>query len=123
MSYRIAPSKDGRYIILTVEGAVTRQTAMQQNVEAHALGSQLGLNCYLCDMRSARNIESPLSGYQFAYEDMQKTSAIDRNARVAILVSPEDHSHDFIETVARNSGLRVALFTQYEEAVRYLIED
>lgn len=116
----IALSDDGTYIILTVEGEVTRQSAMQQNLEAHALGRELGVNRYLVDMRAARNIESPLDGYRFAYEDMQQTPGIDRNARVAVLVSPGDHSHDFIETVARNSGLHVTLFTNYKQAVRYL---
>ena len=38
MKYTIKPSKDGKYIILKVAGEINRQSAMKQNLEAHALG-------------------------------------------------------------------------------------
>jgi hypothetical protein len=39
---------------------------------------------------------------------------------VAVVVAQGDHSHDFIETVARNSGLNVKLFTDRVEAMAFL---
>lgn len=42
---------------------------------------------------------------------------------VALLVSPDDHSHDFIETVARNAGLNVTIFTDLQAAKAYLTGD
>ncbi|MHB9027638.1 MAG: hypothetical protein ACYC9O_02595 [Candidatus Latescibacterota bacterium] len=73
------------------------------------------------DVTESRNIESSTKGYQFAHSDMM-TDKIDRFARVAMLVSPGDHSHDFIETVSRNAGLNVTLFRDREQAVRHLLE-
>jgi hypothetical protein len=44
MEYSIVPSEDRKYIILTVKGEITRDIAMQQNLEAHALGGKLGIH-------------------------------------------------------------------------------
>jgi len=120
MPYTIKLSEDGKYILVTTQGDMTRELAMEHNREAHALGRELGIKRYLVDLRASRNVESPTDGYQFAYHDMPEDPEIDRSARVALLVSPEDHSHDFIETVSRNSGLSVTIFRNYEEALAYL---
>jgi hypothetical protein len=123
MPYSIKPSQDGKYILVTVQGDMTRALAMEHNRESHALGRKLGIRRYLVDLRKSRNVESLLDGYQFAYQDMPQQPEIDRSARVAILVSPGDHSHDFIETVSRNSGLDVTLFRDYEQAIAHLTGD
>lgn len=123
MEYNIALAENETYIVLTIRGEITREEAMQSNLEAHALGQKLGIHRYLTDARQARNRESVLEKYKFAYEDMKQTDEIDRRARVALLVSPEDHSHDFIETVSRNSGLDVTLFRDMEEAIEHLMKD
>lgn len=118
-SYQIKPSEDGKYIILTVVGEITGQSAMEHNIAAHALGRELGINRYLTDLRQARNIDSVIHNYEFAYEDMDSPD-VDRTAVVAILAAPDDHSHDFVETVARNAGLNVTLFRDWDEAENYL---
>jgi hypothetical protein len=53
---------------------------------------------------------------------MLKTQGIDRNARVAILVSPNDYSHFFIETVLNNAGLYAKIFTDPDLARLHLIK-
>lgn len=123
MEYSITPSEDGKYIILKVKGEMTRAAAMKVNREVHTLGKKLGVNRYLEDVTEARNVESTLDGYKFAYEDMKQAPEVDRFARVALLVSPNDHSHDFIETVSRNTGLNVKIFRAREEAVQHLTKD
>lgn len=123
MSCTIAPSEDGKYIVLTVKGQITRKTALQQNLEAHALGKKLGVNRYLVDVTEAKNTDSVKNNYDFAYTDMSTTEGIDKTARVATLVRSGDHSHDFIETVTRNSGLNVTLFTDLNMAVQYLLKE
>lgn len=123
MEYSIQVSDDGHYIVLKVLGAINRQSAMQQNVEAHALGKQLGINRFLVDVTESRNTDSIGDSYEFAYTDMKETEGIDIFARVATLVSPEDHSHDFIETVAQNSGLNVRIFRDRKEALEFLLRE
>jgi hypothetical protein len=122
MPYRIEPSECGRYILMTVTGDLNSSTAMTQNLEAHALGMELGIRRYLVDLIDATNTESVLGNYTFAHEKMKETEGIDVGATVAILVSPEDHSHDFIETVSKNAGLHVTLFRDRESTLQHLTD-
>ncbi|MBW1985270.1 MAG: hypothetical protein JRI53_11180, partial [Deltaproteobacteria bacterium] len=73
MNYTITPSKDGKYIILKIQGEINRQSAMKQNLEAHTLGGKLGINRYLVDVTESRNTDSVMESYDFAYEDMKNT--------------------------------------------------
>ncbi|MFC1569303.1 hypothetical protein ACFL4L_03645 [bacterium] len=123
MAYTIHPSADGNYIVLKVTGDISRELAMQYDIEAHKLGDELGINRYLMDMTESRNVDSVMESYKFAYDDLPETSTIDKSACVALLVSPNDHSHDFIETVTRNIGLNVTLFRDRDEAVNHLLEN
>lgn len=122
MSCEITASEDGRYILLEVVGEINRRTAMAQNLKAHALGRELGIRRYLVDVTRARNTDTALDDYEFAHRDMQ-TDGIDVGARVAVLVSPGDRSHEFVETVARNAGMNVRNFEDRDQALRFLLDD
>ena len=121
MKYTITPSADGKYIILKIKGEINRKTINQPNLKAHALGKKLCIERYLIDVTEAENTDSILDSYEFAYSDMINTEEIDKNAHAAILVSPGDHSHDFIETVLINAGLKVKLFRDPDLARSFLI--
>jgi hypothetical protein len=121
MSYTINPSPCGRYIIVKVKGEITGQSAIQQNIEAHAQGEKLGITRYLVDAIEARNTSSILENYTFAYGDMKTVSGINKLARIAMLVSPDDHSHDFVETLAKNAGFDATLFRDRDEAIQHLL--
>ncbi|MCF7804651.1 MAG: hypothetical protein K9N46_10110 [Candidatus Marinimicrobia bacterium] len=121
MSYTIYVSENGQYIILTVQGTMTRELGMEQNMKAHALGRKEGIHRYLVDVREARNEDPVLKSYKFAHKDMLDNPTIDESAVVALLTHPDDDSHDFIETVSRNAGFNVTKFTSEKEAVDYLL--
>jgi hypothetical protein len=123
MSCDFIISKDNFYIELIIKGDVTRELSMKYNIEAHKMGKEASINKYLVDLTESKNIDSLISNYQFAYNDMRLIPSIDRFASVAMVVSTEDHSHDFIEVVARNSGLDVKLFRDRNEAIRHLYND
>jgi len=120
VEYRITPSQKREYIHLEVVGAFTSKTLMKCIVETHTLGMELGIHRYLMDASKARNIDSVLGTYEFAHAEMKHTEGIDPRARVAALVSPGDHSHDFVETVSQNAGMALKLFTDREEALAFL---
>jgi hypothetical protein len=122
MDYTITPSVDGMFIILKVKGNITRQTALQMNLEAHALGRKMQIRRYFVDMTESTNTDNPLDDYEFTHSDMRQTEGIDKLAWVAALVSPNDHSHDFMETVSTNAGLHLKLFRDPVEAKRFLME-
>ena len=120
MSERISLSDDSTYVILEIRGEINRQKALQYNLEAHKLGKEHGIRKYLVDLTNARNVDTVLNNYQFAYKDMRHTEGIDMTAIVAMVVALEDHTHDFIETAFKNSGFNVALFRDKQNAIDYL---
>ncbi|MBN1895849.1 hypothetical protein JW906_15280 [bacterium] len=120
MSYSITTSPDGKYVILKIQENITAENMIKMIVEAHAFGNSRNLSCYLVDATRCRNTSTVTDNYLFAYEDMKTTPGINLTARVAMLVSPDDHSHDFIETVTQNSGFDTQLFRDHSEAVLFL---
>ena len=123
MGCEITTSDDGKYIIQIVTGDMTGELGLEYNLKSHALGRELGINHYLVDVTESRNVDSPPADYNFARFKMKDNPGIDQNARVAILIKPGDRSHNFIETVSRNSGLDVTIFTDRFQAIRHLTED
>lgn len=123
MLYSIKPSDEGKYIILKHLGEINRELTTQRNLEAHALGAKLGISRHLVDLTEAKHVDTVMHTYEFAYKDMQLLPGINKNARVAVLVSPDDHSHDFVETVTRNAGQNVTLFRDREAAIQHLLKD
>jgi hypothetical protein len=115
----VSVADDRSYIVLKYVGMINRELAAKFNLRAHALGHELGINHYLVDVTEARNTESTVGNYEFAYDDMH-AAPFDRHAVVATVVSPDDHSHDFVEIVCRNAGLNVTHFRDRAAALEHL---
>ncbi|RPI72832.1 MAG: hypothetical protein EHM47_07395 [Ignavibacteriales bacterium] len=120
VTYNISISENSTYIILEITGDITRQNAMQKNVKVHKFGREHGIKKYLVDLTNSRNKDTIINNYQFAYKDIQNTPDFDKTAIVAFVVAPEDNSHDFIETVARNNGLNITIFRDKGKAIEFL---
>lgn len=119
MEYTITLSKDMTYIVQCMQGEFTAKAAMAVAEESHEKGRSLGINHYLVDARGARNVDSTIKNYEFAYTEVDPAK-IDRTAVVALLVGADDTSHDFVETVLRNAGYNVTLFRNLRQAERHL---
>jgi hypothetical protein len=120
MKYEINISSDKRYIIVKVTGEMDGLAAMQYTEEAHIMAKSNGIDKFLIDLTEARNTLRVIENYEFAYEKVAPNPLINKLAKVALLVSKNDHSHDFIETVSINTGLLVKLFRNHESALNYL---
>ena len=120
MSHSISTSEDGKYIILEIIGDITAEIIMKMIIEAHAIGEKQGISRYLVDGTQARNVSTITDNYQFAYDNMKSTPGINIHARVAMLVSLDDHSHDFVETVTQNAGFNAKMFRDRTQAIEYL---
>lgn len=119
-TYTIKVADSGDYIIIKVIGDIDRKFAMEYAVESHKLGAKKGILKYLVDATEARNIESTVGNFDFADVDMKDVPEIDKRAKVANLVAPDDHSHDFIETVTLNRGHNFRIFRDLQEALNFL---
>jgi hypothetical protein len=122
MKHNLSVSEDGKYIILQASGQISRLQVIELFVEAHKLGAEKGLDRYLVDFTECRNTDTVMRNYTLAYEDM-KDPRISQSACTALLVSPVDHSHDFLESLMRNAGSDVTLFHDRDLAVWHLLKD
>ena len=120
MEYSLSLSDNKDYVVLTGIGDLTTEKSMAINEEAHIFGKSHGINKFFVDFTKCRNIDSVINNYEFAYNDMPNNEIIDKYAVVAVLVDPNDNSHNFIEVVTSNSGLLMKLFRNKEEAIEYL---
>ena len=121
MTYSIAASEDKKYIIVKVVGNISRQLAIQYNLEAHALGKELGIDRFLLDFTECKNTDTVLRNYKYVYDDM-KNPGINQEARTVMLVSPSDHSHDFIEALFKDAGADFTLFHDLGLALWHLLK-
>ena len=123
MSYTITASQNNEYIIVKATTNMYRKLAAEIAEQAILMGKKLEISRYLIDLTASRNLESILGSYQSAYEDLANLPWRNSFSRAALLVDPQDRSHDFNETVLNNIGMRVTLFQDRDEAIQYLLKD
>lgn len=121
MDYEIKLSGSGRYVVVKIFNEMNVDKGHKTAIESQKLADEYNLKKFLYDVREAPNVEPPSSNYFFAYKDMPTLKGI-RGNMVAILISPEDNSHNFLSTVMYNAGYNVQLFTDLSEAVLWLEE-
>ena len=121
MINEIKISDNGKYIIVQVKENMTRALAERLGLEAVQLGNTKNITRFLYDLRDSRNTETINANYIFAKQDMKRIEPNPENM-IAMLTSPDDKSHDFIETVLRNAGYTVKLFIDEAEAITWLEE-
>jgi hypothetical protein len=107
MSYTIALSPDGKYIIVQVIVEMTRELALEVASQGFAMGQELGIDRYLLDLTQSRNRGSIFDSYESAHSDLANLARYNKLSQAAMLVAAEDHSHDFNETVRPQSVPRL----------------
>ena len=122
MKYEIKLSDSGKYIVVIVNSDMTRTLAEQIGLEAMHIARKKNLNLFLYDLRNSINRESVNSNYIFAKQDINRIQP-DQSNKIAMLTSTNDKSHNFVETVLRNAGHNVLLFTDKEKALEWLLEE
>jgi hypothetical protein len=120
MTYTIKPIDSGNYILIEVEGEMTRAVGTEVIVEAHRQARALGIKKFFMDLTKAVNRDTSIEQFQFANNDIRESKEFNRFARCAGLVAPHDHSHDFVETVIRNIGINFRLFRNRQQALDYI---
>lgn len=122
MNYEIKVSDSGKYIIVLINADMTRTLAEQAGLEATHLGKKHNINLFFYDLRNSINRETVNANYIYAKQEVQKIEP-DYANKIAMLVSPNDKSHDFVETVLRNAGHNVLIFHDKQKALDWLLEE
>lgn len=120
MNYTITPSANGKLIITEVHGEMNRQLGLKLARESQELGDQLDIRKHLVDVTDSVNVDDVLDQYRFANTDITESQELNHRVQIAVLASPDDHSHDFIETVMRNVGINFKLFRDRQQALHFL---
>lgn len=107
------------YLLVNVEEDFGRERAGEMAKAVQVQVGQTGVRQVLYDLRRARNEDSLSNSFFFAHEDAPRLE-LDKTLRVALLVHPMDKSHDFAETVLRNTGHNVRKFYDEQKAVAWL---
>ncbi len=126
MEVSITVSEDEKHIMIVGKGEIESgdpTVLMQPLIEAHELAMKLGIRNILVDVTEARNALKVIDNYNIVYKMITQEPSIDRSARIALLVAPDDHSHDFTETLARNAGFNLTLYRDRAQALESLSKD
>ncbi len=126
MEINITVSEDEKYVIIVGKGEIKSGDPtglLQPLIEAHKLAKKLGIRNILVDVTEARNELGAFENYEIVRHRIAEEPAVDRYLRVALLVAPDDHSHDFTETLARNAGFNFTLYRDRAQALASLTQD
>ena len=118
-TYVISIPDGGTWALIEVHGSVTTETIKSIVNEATQLAKEHSLLDFLYDGTDSSSSISILDQYQVVNRDLSMLG-FDRRAKIAMLIRAEDTSRDFIETALRNAGYNCRLFTEREEAKRWL---
>jgi hypothetical protein len=122
MAIEITLAESGNYQIVRVSESVSAEIARELAVRTEAFMAQTGVQNRLFDLRGTENVAAVSQNYDLAYKDLDEMG-IDRGIKSAILVDPEDESHDFAVLVLRNAGFNARKFVDEPTAVAWLEDD
>jgi hypothetical protein len=101
---------------------MTLEIAREFTRDLDSLSHAKNIKLFLIDVREAPNTSSVFQNYNFAYQDMKDLN-LQRDVRSAILTSPTDSTHDFVEMVTQNAGYNVQIFHDENAAIAWLNEE
>ena len=119
MDYDFQISQDGSYIIVRFLADITTRIGEDANKNAAEFGAEHRISLFLHDLRGVRCIEKPTNLYLSAYKTVPGLG-IDRGSKIAMLTSPDDHSHDFVETLWQNNNFIIKIFSDEDSAIKWL---
>ena len=119
-SVQLSDKKD--CVIINVKGNITIEFVQQYLTEAHNLGREYNIRKFLIDVTQAKSLLGLDNIYSLLHVKQRKDGIYNTKAVTALLTDPNDHSHDHVEIIAQNHGLRFKKFTKNVDAMKYLAD-
>ena len=120
MDFDLTLAPDGSHAVLTNYKDVTPASTVERQRAMQAFAAAHGVSRFLIDTRGKRYTGGTLDLYTFARHTLPDES-FDRGWKVVLVTSPDDNSHDFLETVTRNVGYNVMVFKDYDKGMAWLM--
>ena len=120
MSYSINPVKEDECVFLTYEGDLSLIEIIATRYEASALLATKRWKRIVVDTTELQSLLTEQELFEVA---KGLSEDLPRNARIALVVRPEQEAHaKLIESAARNEGVLLAFFLDVEEATAWVKE-
>lgn len=119
MDFELCLAPDGGHAILKNYADVTHASAVVHQRAMQAFSDEHRVTRFLIDTRGKQWLGGPIDLYTFVRSTLP-AEGYDRHWRVALVTSPDDNSHDFLETVSHNVGYHVMVFKSLDKAHDWL---
>lgn len=119
MQCDITVADDNQYACLRVRETIVPEIGKALVREMADLQQQKGILRFLLDVRGVTSRTSPVDDFQMANREVA-SAGFTSGTRVAVVKSPGDTSHDFIETVGLNAGQNIRLFEAMNTALAWV---
>lgn len=122
MNYQLfrVETPESQYGVLKIRQNTTLTDSIQQWKALKAFAKEHCVKRFLVDTREGECQISIIGQYKLAYEQLPNIG-FQKSWKLAILASPGDPSHDFLEVVGQNAGFRIRVFKQPERATQWLL--
>ena len=119
MDFELCLAPEGDHAVLTNYADVTYSSSIQRQRAMRAFSDEHKLTRFLIDTRGRRFVGGTVELYTFVRKTLP-AEGYDRHWRVALVTSPDDNSHDFLETVCQNACYQVMVFKNLKKAQDWL---
>ena len=120
MPYVVEHIKDAGYVTVTLTGDVTMAELIASREEAASQLAENDCTSLLVDATRVARMQSIFDDFAFT---SQHRSYLPPPIRTAVVIQQAHLDHmRFVENVARNRGVKLTLFIEREEALRWLFE-
>jgi|GEM_PF-655485 len=119
MRSKVRVSECGTWVQTRVGGTITFESALEFIAEAARKASVHRLDSYLFDLREASNAKRPFHDFEIAHHRL-RALGFSSVSRVALLVNPNDQTHDFFKLTAGNAGHNWRIFNDENGAMDWL---
>ena len=118
MSYDVSLSPDEAFVSVRVSSPLVKELALSFTRDAIQLANEHGIRSILFDVRGQQATDGMLNQYDYAQQLMDL--GLKPDSRIAVLVTPGDDSHDFVEVATRNIGFVFHVFYEEQDAHDWL---
>jgi hypothetical protein len=119
MSYEFNVAEDQPWIYVRIYDYVTKTLFLDLLKDAIDQAKKHGVSNYLIDSRGMPSMKSTIEDYDIVNYRL-KELGFERRSRTAMIVDPEDKTHDFFETCTMNAGYIWRIFTDADLASQWL---
>jgi hypothetical protein len=119
MPYQIHFDEDSQYIMVIVTEQLELHLMEQMAKDVAKIVQETGVRVVLNDLRNAKPPESTLDVYNMP--KMAQRAGVSQFCKRALVVGNKGTDFHFLETVFINQGHQVRMFTEIEDAKKWLL--